>query len=304
MKMMFLYGCFLYILSGCRGKEVHIAIPYSGDKLVLWGSLKANQSFRIRVTKTFNPVGALPADIAIDDAKVLVIKNGKHYTTLESSGENGIYISDSLVQPGAEYQIRVSHTGFTTAESEPVAVSKSLTKFSYKRDRGVTGSINVGIAQDLVAISFEKQEKESYYLLSIITHFGSNEYISYWPSTDNVVAKEKDCFTWMNDEKGRREAIFLFSDQCIPLSDGRLKFFTASEVTFVDSNGTYVTRPAQRMEARIGIVNKAFYEYAKAQYNQPEGIDLLVLPPQAVLTNIRNGYGLIFTSNEQTIELK
>ena len=97
---------------------------------------------------------------------------------------------------------------------------------------------------------------------------------------------------------------FLFSNRCLPLSGKQLKFYVVSDVTFAEANGIYITKPAQMMKLRIGVVNKAFYEFAKARYNQPEGLDLLVLPPQMVFTNIKNGYGLIFASNEQIIELK
>jgi hypothetical protein len=296
---------YLLFLCGCRGKEVDITLPYSGDKLVLWGNLKAGNPLQLRVTKTFNPVGDVPADVAVRNAKVLVIKNGKEYLTLSpSSLEPGIYKADSLVEQGAEYKIKILHPAYPTAESEPVVVPRKLSQVAFERDRNVVGQINSSIRQDLLSISIGAQQEPLYYMLSFLAYFENHEYVSYWPAKDNVVAAEEDCFTWMNDEKGRRDAIFLFSSLCLPLSKNELKFYVASEVTFNENGGIYVTRPAQKMEMRIGIVSKEFYQYAKTLYDQPEGVDLLVLPPQMAMTNVKNGYGLIFASNDQNIELK
>lgn len=207
-KFIGVYALLLLFLASCRSKEVGISIPYSGDKLVLWCELKAGKPFRIRVTKTFNLIGDVPEDLTVGNAKVLVIKNGKEYVTLTPSSEAGIYQSDSLVEQAAAYQIRVLLAAYSTAESEPILVPQNIPEVNVKREKNVVGQINAGIMQDLLSLSFSPDDEQKYYMLSFLTYFENHEYISYWAAKDNVIAAEEDCYTWMNDELGRRDAIF------------------------------------------------------------------------------------------------
>src|SRR5690606_29143202 len=103
--MKIIYLLFLIILlTSCQEKVLPIEVPYAGDKLVLWGKLKAGDSVRIQVTKTFNPVGAIPADVTVSDAQVELILNDQERILLTpSTSEKGIYLADHIVQFGATY---------------------------------------------------------------------------------------------------------------------------------------------------------------------------------------------------------
>lgn len=288
-------------------------VPYSGDKLVLWGKLQANATFKLQVTKTFNPVGDIPKDVTVNNATVVLYKNGKTYLTLSHTGkEPGFYTSDSLIQAGASYFVQVSAPSLPTAESAVVTVPVELSGMTAIRTKNVVPQINHQTPQDLISLYFTKEDAllDKYFSIKL-TNYYENDTLSSYPyaSADNIPANEEDCHTWgIEVEKPKyndnlkaivypQSRVFLMSNQCLPAPAVPVKFYV--------ENGTDLnaTIRALKVIVRVGVVSRDFFEYAKIENKQPEGVDHLVLPPQKALTNVKNGYGLIFASNEKTIEL-
>jgi hypothetical protein len=313
MTMKYLLFLILMFLVGCKEQELDMKIPYSGDKLVLWGKLQANSPVRIQVTKTFNPVGKIPADVTVNNATVVLYKNGKAYLTLLHSGkEAGFYTSDSLIQEGAAYFVQVSAPSLPTAESAPVTVPLELPGMTAIRTRDFVGQMNHQTPQDLISLYFTKEDALMDRHFSIkLTSYYVNDTISSYPyaSADNIPASEEDCHTWgIEVEKPKynnivkayiypQSRVFLMSNQCLPAPAIPLKFYVE-----IGSGYNYTNR-ALKVTARVGVISKDFFEHSKIESKQPEGVDHLVLPPQKALTNVKNGYGLIFASNEKTIDL-
>jgi len=304
----------LLCVEGCRETNLSLDIPYTGDKLVLWGKLKAGFPIRIQLTKTFNPVGNIPSDVTVPGAKVVLVKNGKEYVELSPlANEKGIYVSDSLIEAGATYIVKASAETLPIAESAPVFVPSDTPDIIVDRIRNVPGEINHQTRQDLVSLYFTKQqaEVESYYTLTFLSYFDKDTIsASPYGATDNIPAKEEDCHTWTtekistyyNEAAGltfdRAARVFLMKSKCLPDPRNPIKFYIET------SKGNFDTpKWAFKVTMRIEVVTKEAFDYAKIAYDQPEGVDLLVLPPQRALTNIKNGYGLIFASNEKTIEI-
>lgn len=303
----------LIFLVSCKEQGLDMHIPYSGDKVVLWGKLQANIPVRIQVTKTFNPVGKIPTDVTVNNATVVLYKNGKEYITLSHSGkEPGFYTSDSLIQAGATYIVQVSAPSLPTAESDPITVPLELPDITATRTRDVVPQMNHQTPQDLISLYFTKEDAllERYYSIKLTSYYINDTLSSYpYASADNIPANEDDCHTWGTEpEKPKyndvlkvvlypHSRIFLVSNQCLSAPAIPLKFYV--EI----GSGLNSTTRALKVTARVGVISKDFFEYTKIENKQPEGVDLLVLPPQRALTNIKNGYGLIFASNEKTIEL-
>ncbi len=288
-------------------------VPYSGDKLVLWGKLQANSPFKLQVTKTFNPVGDIPKDVTVNNATVVLYKNGKAYLTLSHSGkEPGFYTSDSVIQAGASYIVQVSAPSLPTAESAVVTVPVESAGMTAIRTQNVVPQINHQTPQDLVSLYFTKEDafSDKYFSIKLMSYYANDTLSSYpYASADNIPANEEDCHTWGTEpEKPKYNAVieaflypqsrvFLMSNQCLPAPQIPLKFYIET------ATGYDYTDRVLKVTARIGVVSKEYFEYAKIENKQPEGVDHLVLPPQRALTNVKNGYGLIFASNEKTIEL-
>ncbi|WP_162242731.1 DUF4249 domain-containing protein [Dyadobacter sp. Leaf189] len=303
----------LILFVGCREQDLNMNVPYSGDKLVLWGKLQANATFKLQVTKTFNPVGDIPKDVTVNNATVVLYKNGKTYLTLSHTGkEPGFYTSDSLIQAGASYFVQVSAPSLPTAESAVVTVPVELSGMTAIRTKNVVPQINHQTPQDLISLYFTKEDAllDKYFSIKL-TNYYENDTLSSYPyaSADNIPANEEDCHTWgIEVEKPKyndnlkaivypQSRVFLMSNQCLPAPAVPVKFYV--------ENGTDLnaTIRALKVIVRVGVVSRDFFEYAKIENKQPEGVDHLVLPPQKALTNVKNGYGLIFASNEKTIEL-
>lgn len=303
----------LTFLVGCKEQDLEMNVPYSGDKLVLWGKLQANSSFKLQVTKTFNQVGNIPNDVTVNNATVVLYKNGKIYLTLSHSGkEPGFYTSDSVIQSGASYFVKVSAPSLPTAESAVVTVPAEVSEVTAIRTHDVVPQMNHQTPQDLVTLFLTNKDASSYKYLSIklMSYYKSDTLSSYpYASADNIPANEEDCHTWGTEpEKPKYNAVikaylfpqsrvFLMSSQCLPVPAIPLKFYVET------ATGYNYTERALKVTARIGVVSKEYFEYAKIENKQPEGVDHLVLPPQRALTNVKNGYGLIFASSEKTIEL-
>lgn len=312
--MKFIYFLLLLFLTGCKETDLNLDIPYSGDKLVLWGKLKAGSPIRIQVTKTFNPVGVIPKDVSVADAKVQLLMNGENYIELSpSAGEKGVYVSDHVIQPGATYIVKASAPTFPPAESAPVLVPLDLPDVSVVRTRNVPGEINHQSPQDLLSLYFtgQQSEVEKHFTLTFLAYY-EKDTISANPygSTDNIPAKEEDCHTWASEKISsyysevagitfdRLASVFLMKSKCLPDPKTPIKFYIE-----IGKGPSYNPQWAHKVTMRIEVVTKEAFDYAKIEYDQPEGVDHLVLPPQRALTNIKNGYGLIFASNEKTIEI-
>jgi hypothetical protein len=313
--MKFIYFLLLLFVAGCKVTDLNLDIPYAGDKLVLWGKLKAGAPIRIQVTRTSNPVGAIPEDVTVSDAEVELLVDGKESIELsELASEKGVYVSDRLIQAGATYIVKASAPILPTAESAPVSIPSDLPDVTVERTRNVPGEINHQTAQDLVSLYFTEQqaETESYYTLTFLSYYEKDTLPAYsYGATDNIPAKEEDCHTWAtekistyyNEALGRTldrsASLFLMKSKCLPDPKNAIKFYVET------GKGDPQRDPqwASKVTMRIEVVTKEAFDYAKIEYDQPEGADLLVLPPQRALTNIKNGYGLIFASNDKVIEI-
>lgn len=312
MRIIFFF--FFLLFSSCQETDIPFEIPYSGDKLVLWGKLKAGDPVRIQVTKTFNPVGAIPADVTVSDAHVELILNDQARILLApSTSEMGIYVSDHIVQSGATYVVKATTPNLPVAESNPVTVPSQLPELKVERIKNVPGEINHQTPQDLVGLYFTKQPPaETTYSLFFQAYYPQDTLVAYaYGAIDNIATKEKDCNTFLREKIRTRynEILKRYSDRIV--SKLLMKSTCLLDVTtplkfFVESGkGDPNTDPkaALKLTMRVEVVTHEAFDYAKVEYDQPEGIDLLVLPTQKAVTNVKNGYGLIYAAHEKVIEI-
>jgi hypothetical protein len=305
-RLVIYYFFVCLILVGCRSKDLDLNPSYSGDKLVLWGNLQAGKSIRIQVTKTFNPTGKIPIDLSVTNA-IVVIKKGERdeFKLTPSLLQKGIYVSDSLIEAGESYVISVSSPTLPTAESNIILIPTDVQILNYIQKKNVPGVKNPNVPQDLISLYFTRDQinANKYYSINFLAYYKDETVSSIWPSADNVVANETDCYTWAPDITGYYQGLFLMANQCLPEQGIPLNFSTETSRGTFSSDSFYYEKPL-KVEMNIGSISKEWFDYAKVEYEQPEGLDNLVFPPKITFSNIKNGYGLIFASNEKTIQLK
>lgn len=306
---MYRFLALLFLLVGCRATDLTLELPATSPKLVLWGKLEAGKSFRIQLSRSF-PLGKVPTDLEVNDGVIEILRNGILYTTLKKATQAGVYVSDSLIREGDSYVVVATAPGLGEAKSQSIRIPTrtDIPTISYVLKRGVTGIVNPTLPQDLLSLYFGKgsEAKETFYLLSFRFFYASgNDDTQVWPAYDNVVANEEGCLIrTVNGGDGNRAFTYVLASRCLPAEGIPLKFFLQTGIGIIDPDKKLIYEQPWKIEMGIGTVSKDWFDYATIESKQPEGLDYLVLPPQPAYTNIINGYGLLFASNETIIELK
>lgn len=295
----------IFLLAACRGREVTLPLAFEGEKLVVWGKLEAGQPAQVQVRKTFPAVGPVPEQTAVTTATVSLYKNGALYTRLVPREEAGIYGSDSLIQAGERYVVKVEAPGLATAESEEVTVPAGLPGFTYTRKRDAEPEKDAATRphQDLVSLRFTGNLHNSYLIVGFLAYFTAHNWPFYWPATDNIVANEEDCHTRSSFYDRTYGEMFMMNGDCVP-ADTPLGFFVSTGVWTLFPDSSWGYDRARKITLLLASSTREWFLYNQVENKQPEGLDHLVLPPQKAYTNIKNGYGIIYGYHAAQIELE
>lgn len=60
---------------------------------------------------------------------------------------------------------------------------------------------------------------------------------------------------------------------------------------------------ASKLVLRVGKATQSWFAWSRIDNNQPTDIENWLLTPQKTFTNIENGYGLVYASNETLIDI-
>lgn len=298
----------MYLISACQEREVELELPYSGDRLVISCNLKASEPVKVEVSQTFRPLGIVPSNTRVSGATVSLTKNNQAAIALNSDGKGG-YLSDALVEPGAEYVIRVSMKGFPDVESLPVKVPDAKPDFSYNIRKNVKGLNNPSIPQDLVSLYFfENKVPGRHHLISFLMHYEKEVRSDYWTSDDNFVSTEESCFARISDRSdGNSNNLFLFRGECMPKQGNPISFSLQVAAGRLDTSnnsiGRFFFEYADKANMRVANVSQEWFMWAQSENQQPKGVDHFVLVPQETYTNVKNGYGVVYASNETSIDI-
>lgn len=302
-KVFYIYFILLF-LTACRGREVEIPLVFEGERLVLWGKLEAGEPARVQVMKTFPAVGPVPEQNAVNNATVSLYKDGLLYSLLSSLDTNGLYGSDSLIVAGESYVVKVEAPGLTTAESEEVTVPASLPEYTYARQRDAEPERNFAGSpyQDRISLRFTGNIHRTYLTLGFLAYYEEHNWPFNWPAMDNIVANEEDCHTWSSFYELPYGRLFMMNGDCIPVN-APLSFFVVTGNGSRLADGSWGYERARKVTMQLACSTKEWFLYNQMEYKQPEGLDHLVLPPQKVYTNVKNGYGIVYGYHAQEIEL-
>lgn len=67
--------------------------------------------------------------------------------------------------------------------------------------------------------------------------------------------------------------------------------------------GEFYFEYADTARMRIATISQEWFKWAQSENRQPKSVDHLVQVPQETYTNIKNGYGVVYASNETSIEI-
>ena len=304
MKKLFSFILFFAIVS-CREKIIERNLIFSGEKLVVNSILKANQSIKVFVSKSFPPNGVVQQGWNISNAKVELCENGSFKTVLQEN-EKGIYVTEVTPIAGNLYHLRVSATGFTTVESSQISVPLSSPKFEYKRLINVTSKYNTSIAKDQFDFTFSSPTTStSFYFITFKTVYDGVIYTQIRYASDEQNNSRDDCYSG-GSEKGVSYNLPLkaFSNKCFVNERLFRSFIVEKEKsTFDQKLNKSLVEKAGVIEIAVGEMSKEYFEYYKTSDN-PDGLERIFKEPITNYSNIKNGYGLVAAANETKVIIK
>ena len=307
--------CPIYLLTvlallGCQERAVEIDLRYDGDKLLITSHLLADAPLEVYLEHTYKPVGLIPEDPTVSNANVYLIKDGRDTTLLAPAG-NGIYVSDLLVAAGSSYVVRAIAPGYETAQSRPVRVPATGVEVRYNIEKNVCGVFDDRKIYALVKVYFNTIRPENeIFVLSLVSVYSDRNIANILFINDNIVATEESCTaSYAVRRKGEdpKPGVTLIKGSCMPVPGDPISISISTVTSTRVNPGTDSARserePASKLVLRVGKATQSWFDWSRIDNNQPIDIDNWLLTPQKTFTNIENGYGLVYASNETLIDI-
>lgn len=277
---------FFLLFAGCN-KELNYQFPYSGDKLVLYGSISPVSGFKIAVYHSFNPNDTLSIqtinNMPVTDATLSVWEEGLflgnlHYDTIVSA-----YISDTSIIPefDKKYVVKAISQGFPEAESEEIFIPTLFPCYN-----GNFEFIEKPDGYHRLEIEFDYTDNtttEDYYII------GSIGWIDGLPNNilNGPLFHQDDAIFGIC---GQVYNIYgtIIPDNCIE-TEG----FPIFEQSYFKENDQILT-PYDSVRTYISFIEKRAYQSAK----KVNFLNETPAEPYLYEGNIKNGYGYIYGINE------
>ena len=287
----------LLIPFGCKERPIDFELPYEGDKLVLFGQVRAGDTVRIEVQKTYPPTGTSTYIDGIADATVRIFDEQGLLETLGHISK-GIYVSASgrKWQQGSKYRIEVEAPGFprTSTDLETMPAAPVV---SYEFGRSIDSKYNPGIPSKELIISIQDDaNEENYYMVGVNRSIGKDTFgVSVFNmDMDNPMDDFGDpCqFSYLSD--------IVLTDLCN--SNGIITLRLGIEISHPFHLDVDLTAP-DKITVFTKQISKSYYEFCKTYYNEN---DLMVAfkTPYPRYTNVTGGYGIFTGYNETRKEFR
>ncbi|GAB2783437.1 hypothetical protein GCM10027275_29260 [Rhabdobacter roseus] len=284
---------FLVLLSlalGCKERALDLELPYAGDKLVLFSQIKAGDTLKMEVQKTYPPTGQYTYINGITNATVKLFDEKGYVETLKH-GKNGLYTSATglVWKENDSYRIEVEAPGFPKAITDFETMPAPPVILSYEFSKDIDSRSNAGTPSRELNIKIQDSdiEKPNYYMIIIKRVVGKE--------TIGVNVFDLDKPSEFDDPcEFRYFGRFVFPDFC--KVNGVLAFRKGLELTY-----TYSLNIDPKARDKIVVstrqISKSYYEFCKTYYAED---DLIVAfkTPYPRYTNITGGYGIFAAYNE------
>lgn len=276
------YGLFLGLAVSISGwgcqRPLPIALPFEGERLVLYGIMSPEQPFSLRVSRTFPPTTAGPVDESVLGALVTVWEDSLVLDTLVFGQDQYVSAAGRMPLPGASYQFRVEAPNFPPAYSQPVRLPRTalVTGLALRDSSFVTGnSQSVG---GVIRVDFvDPPPGEDYYWLEATSDIDERENAVGECLGGNISA---GCFS-------SEDIRCLFSDACFQTTEVFLQM--GIETAIRTRTGV---KKATQIRISLAAISPGLFQYYQSA-SQPIGIEWAFAEPGNLFSNIEGGYGFI-----------
>ena len=267
---------------GCQKLTYNLDNLYQGDKMVLNGFLDSELGCVVKVSKTTPSTGShLYEELKVKDARVFLYENGDSILELKQD-TSGKYISSGfLPKTGSKYKIRSTSLNLPECQSEEEIFN------------GVqqTGSIttvysgNIGYGAGIVFtfnLNFDTT-KLNYYLF-----YSTGDDKGVGTRFLNPTGIDASCDLYVDYWK------LYLSSKC---------FTNGDQMRIGVGLDNYSGIKPKILKLNISAISPVFYKYITS-LSQPLDIDFAFVEPNALVTNIKGGYGIFYTKNTKTVTYK
>ncbi len=280
----------LLTLWGCKERPIGLKLPYEGDKLVLFGQVRAGDTVRIEVQKTYPPTGKSTYIDGIADAMVKLYDEKGFLEALAYLGK-GIYTSASgrKWQQGSQYKIEVEAPGFSLTSTDLEMMPDSPVVAGYEFGRSIDSKYNPGIpSKELIINIQDNTNEENYYMVVVKRSIGKHTFgVNIFDMDKPVDDFEDPCqFNYLSN--------IVLNDLCSEMGIITLKKGIEIEhPSYLDIDLT----AQDKITVFTRQISKSYYEFCKTYYTED---DLMVAfkTPYPRYTNITGGYGIFTGYNE------
>ncbi len=280
----------MFLLFGCKERYIDLDLPYVGDRLVIFSQVRANDTIKVELEKTYSPTGQSTYADGIKNANVILL-GGDGYNELLNHMSNGVYVSKSgrVWKENTKYRLDVNAPGFprTTSNFETMP-SKPIVE-SYEFGKDIDSKYNSGVPSKELIIKIRDTDRinENFYMIVIKRTIGKDTFGVNSFDLDKPSDFEDPCqFKYFSS--------IVISDICS--IDGILTVKKGFEISY-PFNLNVDKSARDKINVYVRQISKSYYEFCRTYYNEDD-LTVAFKPPYPRYTNITGGYGIFAAYNE------
>jgi hypothetical protein len=288
------------LLQECQKRELDVALPYDGDKLVIFSELNPDKSVRLYLNQTYPPTGKFTVKQGLAGAEVDLLENGIFKERLTYS-DSGLYVSKIGFKPiiGNFYSFEVKLNNYPNTSTQPVEIPQSVVKVKVVFGKDTVPSTFTGENARKLEVEWDDVEsRRNYYVVGI-----DGEYKNQFLLVNTfVIGKDGEIEDGCSFRRNRNR--FVFQDICFPLQQVKANFGIAPNGFLQGLNNAFgdARRNADAYKVSISNVSESYFRWLQDEL-QPEDIFLAFQLPKSRFSNVNNGYGIVVASNTTTFYL-
>jgi hypothetical protein len=292
---LFILSLLVIISSGCR-REIDYELAYPGDRLVINGVISPQRIVTVNISRSNAPSGEAPPDLSVTDATVRLYENSLLIETLMHR-QKGQYESPSgfKTQPGKQYTLQVTASGFPPAETSPAIVPDDFVLENYLYRTGIKFYLNPSKPAAEVEITIQDPAGTvDFYQIEVTGIYNNENFdLSNWLVGETEEAKQP-CTLLTNNS-------VIYRDNCFNGTTYR-SIIGVETSGFITEQGNPELKEVnyQKLRVRLQRISADYYRYLEtADLN--EGIELAFFEPSFLYSNVKGGLGIWAAANEKEI---
>ncbi len=268
------------LFVGCeKSFQSTIKIPFEGNKITLNGVLEQD-SVSFRLSKSFDPWNNYKeADFYIKNGKIWIQDENKNtIANLTSKDDYSFSKVGKLLKVGAKYKVYASADGLESVETDWLTI---------------TGEVKPTFLQEVKPSSWDGNK------VSILIKDNENQHDYYNVARFGIFHGKRENLEFFLFDSKKDESCYnvrVFDDACF---DGKQKTLEYGFLRQVSTLKGYVE--LDTIQILLGSVNKdAFDLWNSLGYGGPDALIEGLNEPPPSYSNVKNGYGVVFTRNWTT----